>query len=50
MRAYALAGLLLLAASLITVGVALISPAVAWIVAGVLLAGWSVLLFAEVGG
>ena len=50
MRAQALAVLLALAAALIVVGVAHLSEAVAWIVAGLLLAVWSVLMFAEVRG
>lgn len=50
MRAAALASLLAVAASFVVVGVALLSVPAAWVVAGTLLAGWSVLLFAEVGG
>lgn len=48
MRAQALAVLLAVAAVLIVVGVAHLSPPVAWIVAGLLLAVWSVLMLAEV--
>lgn len=50
MRAQALALLLAIAALLIVVGVALLSPAAAWITSGVLLAGWSVLMLTEVRG
>ena len=50
MRAQALAVLLALAAVLIVVGVARLSAAAAWIVAGLLLAVWSVLMLAEVRG
>lgn len=50
MRAAALASLLAVAAACVVVGVALLSVPAAWVVAGALLAGWSVLLFAEVGG
>lgn len=50
MRAQALAALLALAIALIVVGVALLSAPAAWITAGVLLAGWSVLMLTEVRG
>lgn len=49
MRAQALAALLAVAAALVVVGVSLTTVAGAWIVAGVLLAAWSILVFAEVG-
>lgn len=48
MRAVALATCLAVAAALVVVGVSLLSVPAAWIVAGFLLAGLSVLLFAEV--
>lgn len=48
MRAQALAVLLAVAFALVVVGVAHLSEAVAWIVAGLLLAVWSVLMLAEV--
>lgn len=50
MRARVLASLLAVAAALVVVGVSLLSEAAAWIVAGALLAAWSVLMFAEVNG
>lgn len=50
MRAWILAALLALAGGLVVVGAALLSPAAAWIVGGLLLAGWSILTFAEVSG
>lgn len=50
MRAVALASLLAVAAVLIVIGVAGISAAGAWIVGGFLLAGWAVLMLAEVSG
>jgi hypothetical protein len=49
-RAHALAGLLLLASALVVVGVVQLSQAAAWIVGGLLLAGWALLTFAEVRG
>ena len=49
MHAWALACLLAVAGALVVVGVALIFPPAAWIVGGALLAGWSWLVFAEVG-
>ena len=48
-RTLVLASLLAVAAALVVVGVALVSAAAGYIVAGLLLAGWSVLMFAEVG-
>jgi hypothetical protein len=47
MRAWILAALLALAGALVVVGVALLSEPVAWIVGGLLLAGWSWLVLAE---
>jgi hypothetical protein len=49
MRAWLLTALLTVAASLVVVGVSLVSAAGAWIVAGVLLAGLSLLTLAESG-
>lgn len=49
MRTWALACLLAVAGLLVVVGTAFLSAPAAWIVAGVLLAAWSVLVFAEVG-
>lgn len=48
MRAWLLAFLLLLAAVLVVVGVAGFSVPAAWVVGGLLLGGWSLLVFGEV--
>ena len=48
MRAWLLTALLALSAALVVVGVSHLSEAAAWIVAGVLLAGLSLLTLAEV--
>lgn len=50
MRAWTLALLLACAGVLTVVGVAHLSSAAAWITAGVLLAGWAVLVCAEASG
>lgn len=50
MRAWVLAVLLAVAAALVVIGVGLVSVPAAWVIAGLLLAGWAVLVFAEVGG
>lgn len=48
MRAVVLPALLALAAMLVTTGAALFSPALGFVVGGLLLAAWSVLVFLEV--
>lgn len=48
-RTLALACLLAASAVAVVAGVALLSVPAAWIVGGVLLAAWSLLVFAEVG-
>lgn len=48
-RAAALAVLLVVAGALAVTGVAMLSEPAAWILAGLLLAGWAVLMLAEVG-
>lgn len=47
MRAWALACLLAVAGGLVVVGVSKVTVAGAWAVAGVLLAGWSLLVLTE---
>jgi hypothetical protein len=47
MRAWVLAALLLISAAAVVTGTAMLSPAAAWMTAGVLLAGWAWLVLAE---
>lgn len=42
---YVLAVILLLCAAAVVVGVAMLSPAAGWIIAGILIAGWALVVF-----
>ena len=42
---YVLAAVLFIAGGLVTTGAAMLSPSAGWIIAGLLLAGWSLVVF-----